>query len=460
MAMDDSPDEQQPRPEDDPEIAALLNFKPAPRQKRGNGWTPALQRKFIAHLALTGSPELASEAVRKNRHGVQKVYRDNRAEEFRGAWDAAVALFEQREADRIEREQAGLVGLTPPFVDRRRKRQDRFEDSASGSHRPPDGELPVLPVICDKCAAEGVAGDEAFADIPYLLAFDPVPRPAHDRLWDAPTQRAFVAALAVTGSVERAARSIKRHAFAVEKLRKSRSAREFNEACEAALDVARQRELMKMGGKLAELGSGDDDGSLEAAQQAEYEAARERIQMRLTNCRRLYLWEICEDEAKRAAWELLCGPTDWEKASRPIRGYGAGDAAGAFETGTPNMRNPDMILLVENGWLTDMGGPEKDGRDKMAELRAEFEKEEAEKKAKEQRAVPRIINMNDPDAYQRLCPREDRPWIPAGSLPPEPRWPRKPDEVQISGESEEGAKEAFQEWQDHVDAGRIGKKSD
>jgi len=462
MAMNDSPNEQQPRPEDDPEIAALLNFKPAPRQKRGNGWTPALQRKFIAHLALTGSPELASEALQKNRHGVQKVYRDKRAQEFRAAWDAAVALFEQREADRIERECAGLAGLTPPFVDRRRARAQPVRGTGEHEAR---SDIEPIPVICDKCAAEGVAGDEAFADIPYLLTFDPVPRPAHDRLWDPATQRAFVAALAVTGSVERAARSIKRHGFAVEKLRKSRGAREFNEACEAALDVARQRELAKMGGKLAELGSGDDDGSLEAAQQAEYEAARERIQMRLTNCRRLYLWEICGDETKRAAWELLCGPTDWEKASNPFRGNGAGDAAGAFETGTPNMRNPDMILSVENGWLTDMGGPEKDGRDKMAELRAEIEAEEGAAASTEEpspppRAVPRIINMNDPGAYERLCPREDRPWIPAGSLPREPRWPRRESPVQVSGGSEEEAQQAFKEWQAHVDAGRIGKKRD
>src|SRR6476469_9495080 len=35
----------------DPIIAALLNFEPAPRQnKRKNGWTPALQRMFIAEL--------------------------------------------------------------------------------------------------------------------------------------------------------------------------------------------------------------------------------------------------------------------------------------------------------------------------------------------------------------------------------------------------------------------------
>jgi hypothetical protein len=313
-------------------------------------------------------------------------------------------------------------------------------------------EFQKIPVICDKCAAEGAAGDEAFGDIPYLLAFEPVPRPAHDRLWDAPTQRAFVAALAVTGSIERAARSVKRHGFAVEKLRKSRGSREFNEACEAALDVARQRELAKMGGRLSELGSGDDDGSMEAAQQAEYEAARERIQMRLTNCRRLYLWEICEDEAKRAAWELLCGPTDWEKAKRPIRGYAASDAAGAFETGTPNMRNPDMILPVENGWLAEMAG----GEDKTAQLRAQLEAEAAEQKAEERRG-PRIYNLNSPEAYEVLCPRDSRPWIPNGALPREKR-PDRGAPVQISGGSEEEAQQAFKEWQAHVDAGRIGKK--
>jgi hypothetical protein len=367
------------RPEDDPEIAPLLNFEPAPRQnKRKDGWTPALQRKFIAHLAKTGSPHQAAEAVGKNRHGVEKVYKSPGSESFREAWDSAVAFYEQREADRIEREHANAK--KPPFVDRRRKREEH--PTPSPPHQG-EGLLEPIPVVCDKCSAEGVAGDAAFADIPYLLAFEPVPRPAHDRLWDAPTQRAFVAALTVTGSIERAARSIKRQAFAVEKLRKSRGSREFNEACEAALDVARRRELAKMGGTLSELGSGADDDSLEAAQEAEYQAARERINMRLTNCRRLYLTEICEDEDKRAAWETLCGPTDWEKAARLIRGYGASDAAGAFETGTPNMRNPDMILPVENGWLTDLGGPTKDGRDKMAELRAEVEEEEARLRTQE-----------------------------------------------------------------------------
>jgi hypothetical protein len=462
-----SPDEIQPRPEDDPEIAALLNFKPAPRQNnRKDGWTPALQRKFIAHLARTGSPHQAAEALGKNRHGVQKVYKSKGADRFRAAWDAAVALYEERAAEWIEREQASFS--TPPYFDRRRKRAQEPEEgewTEVAEHRTP------LPVVCDKCSAEGVAGDEAFADIPYLLAFDPVPRPAHDRLWDPATQRAFVAALAMTGSIERAARSIRRHGFAVEKLRKSRGAREFNEACEAALDVARQRELANV--NLTSLNSPSPlagEGWGEGDERAEYEAARERIQMRLMNCRRLYLWEICEDEAKRAAWELLCGPTDWEKAKRPMRGYGANDAAGAFETGSANMREPSMILPVENGWLTDLGGPTQDGRDKMAELRAEVEKEEAEQKMKQERRSPAHLQFEQPGNVRGPLPAKRAP-LDSGRIATEREkagsWragqvtalpARGETGVQAETDNEEGAMEAFKEWQAHVDAGRIGKK--
>jgi hypothetical protein len=65
----------------DPIVAALLNFEPAPRQnKRKNGWTPALQRMFIAELAQTGSPNLAAEALGKSRYGVEKVSKSEGAE--------------------------------------------------------------------------------------------------------------------------------------------------------------------------------------------------------------------------------------------------------------------------------------------------------------------------------------------------------------------------------------------
>jgi len=138
------------------------------------------------------------------------------------------------------------------------------------------------------------------------------------------------------------------------------------------------------------------------------------------------------DPAKRAAWILINDPEEIdaiekEDAERreseilPRRGRGTGEAGG--------------------------GGPEQSA-----------DGETTGQPTPPQRPVPRIINMNDPDAYQRLCPREERPWIPAGSLPREPRWPRGESPVQISGGCEEEAQQAFKEWQDHVDAGRVGKK--
>ena len=109
-------------PTTDPEILKLLDFEPVPRRhKRGDGWTPALQRIFIAELARWGSVNAATEALGKNRYGVEKLYKAAGAASFRAAWDAAIALFEERAAERIARDHAPLAGVKPPFVDRRRK---------------------------------------------------------------------------------------------------------------------------------------------------------------------------------------------------------------------------------------------------------------------------------------------------------------------------------------------------
>jgi hypothetical protein len=120
----------------DPEIAALLDFEPAPRKnKRKDGWTPALQKRFVAFLAYTGSPNVAADALGKNRHGVEKVYKADGAEGFHAAWDAAVALFIERDARRIEQEHAPRAGVRPPFVDWRRK---RAAAAAWGEEQDPD----------------------------------------------------------------------------------------------------------------------------------------------------------------------------------------------------------------------------------------------------------------------------------------------------------------------------------
>ena len=109
-------------PELDPEIAAILDFEPAPRRfKRSDGWTAPIQRKFIARLAVHGSPGKACEELGKHRSGVDKVYKSPEAAGFRDAWAKAVELAEARAAERIEAERRAMAGVRPPFVDNRRK---------------------------------------------------------------------------------------------------------------------------------------------------------------------------------------------------------------------------------------------------------------------------------------------------------------------------------------------------
>jgi hypothetical protein len=106
---------------DDPEIEALLLFDPVPRKiKRGNSWTPALQRRFIAHLAATGSPSKAVAALGKDHWGIEKLYRAEGAESFRAAWDRAIEISEERRAAQQEAQNAQWSRVRPPAgVDKR-----------------------------------------------------------------------------------------------------------------------------------------------------------------------------------------------------------------------------------------------------------------------------------------------------------------------------------------------------
>ena len=97
-----------------------------------------------------------------------------------------------------------------------------------------------IPVICDRCRAEGGAGDDPFTGIADLLTFDPVPRRAHVNNWTAEHQRMFIAALALTGSPRQAARALGRHAFGAEQLRDAKGGRGFADAWDAALELYRE----------------------------------------------------------------------------------------------------------------------------------------------------------------------------------------------------------------------------
>jgi hypothetical protein len=232
----------------------------------------------------------------------------------------------------------------------------------------PDLAIPTVPVICDQCRQSGLLGDEAFSGIPYILDFEPVPRRARADGWSPEHQRAFIAALAITGSPARAARSIGKHAFGAESLRKARGGREFSESWDAAMYIAHERELSRLHGHLTDLNekteaayaqdrSGapipgyDDDDDDEEAGVREYEEARERIRKRLLAARRLYLEEIEPSEAHRAAWEVLCGPVDWEKARRL-------EKQDNEPFGMPSMRQPEMLIPAEHDLLPDLTGLE------------------------------------------------------------------------------------------------------
>jgi hypothetical protein len=96
-----------------------------------------------------------------------------------------------------------------------------------------------LPVICDRCRAQGLAGGDPFTAFGALLDFDPVPRRAHRADgWDAEVQRAYIAALSLTGADRSACRAVGKSAFGVTQLVAHEGSGSFRAAREEALAMA------------------------------------------------------------------------------------------------------------------------------------------------------------------------------------------------------------------------------
>jgi hypothetical protein len=107
---------------------------------------------------------------------------------------------------------------------------------------------PPFPVLCDRCHCEGIAGEAEFerlAGLADLLDFEPVPRRPRSDGWNPEVQRAFVAALAITGSERQAAAVVGRAQFGVSQLRKAERNESFLAACEKALEIHRERERVR-----------------------------------------------------------------------------------------------------------------------------------------------------------------------------------------------------------------------
>jgi hypothetical protein len=105
-----------------------------------------------------------------------------------------------------------------------------------------------LPVLCDRCRAEGLAGEAEFAalaDLGDLLDFEPVPRRKRANGWDEAVQRAFIAALAVTGSDKQAATVVGRNAYGVNQLCEAKGNEGFLAARARAFEIFAEKERVR-----------------------------------------------------------------------------------------------------------------------------------------------------------------------------------------------------------------------
>ena len=76
--------------------AELPDFTAAPTRKQQSGWTAKRQRKFIEHLALTGSVGEAAAIVGLSSRSAYRLRNKAGAESFARAWDAALSLAATR----------------------------------------------------------------------------------------------------------------------------------------------------------------------------------------------------------------------------------------------------------------------------------------------------------------------------------------------------------------------------
>src|SRR3954452_22843882 len=96
-----------------------------------------------------------------------------------------------------------------------------------------------IPVLCDRCAASGLAGEDPFEAFGALLDFEPVPRRAKRADgWDAEVQRAFIAALSLTGSDRAACRAVGRPPYGVTQLLAHEGGDGFRAAYDEAMAMA------------------------------------------------------------------------------------------------------------------------------------------------------------------------------------------------------------------------------
>ncbi|GGD64455.1 hypothetical protein [Croceicoccus mobilis] len=193
---------------------APFPFTPLPRATHGK-FTAQRQRHFIAALAATGFVGDAARACGVSEAAVYKARNAPAGKSFRAAWDAA-RMSDTALAARAERWRAKA----------RTHAAAAKGQLACASARP-----------AQRTSRTAFTAPEPDANDP-LLRFAPFVHPAPRRNSITPDrQRGFIAALAASGSVRQAARSIGASMEALYKLRARHGAEEFAQAWEKAIDL-------------------------------------------------------------------------------------------------------------------------------------------------------------------------------------------------------------------------------
>ena len=74
------------------DLPAFLRFDPVPLRAQHNGWTPALQLRFILALARGAGPDEAARLLGRTRQSVYRLRKRAGAESFAAAWNHAQAF--------------------------------------------------------------------------------------------------------------------------------------------------------------------------------------------------------------------------------------------------------------------------------------------------------------------------------------------------------------------------------
>jgi hypothetical protein len=72
------------------DLPDFLRFAPVPVRSRRDGWTPALQFRFVLSLSLGAGVDEAARRLGRSRQTAYALRRRAGAEQFAAAWDAAV----------------------------------------------------------------------------------------------------------------------------------------------------------------------------------------------------------------------------------------------------------------------------------------------------------------------------------------------------------------------------------